>query len=201
MVAGRLLPVAGCCPLPGCPAWGPCRWPTVVCVRACVGVWAGVCVCVGGQVGDTVVPLQVAAGRGSLELVQLLLARGGGGSQQDVLHALSSACFSGDPATLAALLERTEDLNAGVGTMQDASPLIVAAGCGRVDLVDELIRRGADVNIQRVRAGGWAGLGGVCPQPRRLLLHNLFSPAVPGPLHPPGGSVCAWAHRSGGEAA
>ena len=103
--------------------------------------------------------LDYAAGRGHSETVRLLLQASGTKDEQNAMQyaQLMEASFAGDKNRLPqgkGNLSSVNDISP-----EDQTPLIVAAGNGSADLVQNLIERGADVNLrnsQRQTALHWA---------------------------------------------
>ena len=86
-------------------------------------------------------PLAVAAAQaGNQEVVRMLLAKGAGGS------GLFEAAMAADPAIVALLLEKGQDVN--VKGPSGFTPLMAAAANGNAALVKTFIARGADVNAK-----------------------------------------------------
>lgn len=93
-------------------------------------------------------PLHLAACRGDVDTVKVLLSCGAS------IDAVSSrgmtpfhyAIERGSLTTVTTLLDAGADVNATCGGGRDSSALHIAAGCGHVDVMMELLARGADVD-------------------------------------------------------
>jgi len=100
-----------------------------------------------GQSGDYDVVLQVAAARGSEELVRLLIEKRIriNFSEVEYSKALQAASAGGHEAVVRLLLEKGADVNANLG--HDGSTLQAASAGGHEAVVRLLLEKGADVNV------------------------------------------------------
>lgn len=91
-------------------------------------------------------PLHLAASRGNAEVVSILLEHGATVDAKSArgMTPLHYAIEKGDVATVGALLDAGADINAQ-NNNGDNPALHIAAGCGHIDVLSELLARGADV--------------------------------------------------------
>lgn len=91
-------------------------------------------------------PLHLAAGKGYLEVVRMLLDAGAAvdGFDSDQSRPLDVAAQGGHPKVVALLLERGADVNRR--DRNGNCPMSFAAGRGRVEVVRQLLAAGADAN-------------------------------------------------------
>ena len=92
-------------------------------------------------------PLQIAAARGAVEIVQLLIDSGAVVDARDFAQetALHSAARGGSTNVVELLLSRGTDVNAR--STNGATPLSEAAGEGHMAVVELLLAKGADINL------------------------------------------------------
>src|SRR5262245_2263064 len=97
-----------------------------------------------GQPREGRTPLMLAAGRGRLDLVRLLLAAGADVHALDVwgFSALASACLGGKTAAYEGVVREL----LAAGAKPDALALANAASSGSLAMVRMLVAAGADVN-------------------------------------------------------
>lgn len=108
------------------------------------------------QLSNGMTPLMFAAQAGNLELVQFFVAAGAGvnkSSTWDHMTPLMRACSSGHLPVALALLDAGSSVHAySMGSGQDGlTPLMLAARVGAIEIVEELLKRGADPNAR----DGW----------------------------------------------
>ena len=125
---------------------------------------------------DEKTALAVAARRGHLPVVELLLARG---ARPDLQHPLTFAAEEGHPAVVRALLEAGASPNQGDGDFH--SPLYYACRAGRLDIIEALraagghFSRRVDLDGARTRSKAPAVLEWLAAQPERALLGAQFT--------------------------
>ena len=138
--------------------------------------------------GET--PLELAALQGSATVMRTLLR--GGAKVVSPNALLARAAWAGNVAVAQILLSKGADVNGGAvpGSKDKSSPMHSAVMGEMPDMVEYLIRSGADVNV--VNAGGLTPLHlasqSIYPQIARILLEhgakvNAKTPAGETPLH------------------
>ena len=107
----------------------------------------GACLGISDLEGRT--PLHYAADRGNMEVLDILFKHGASIKIMDAggRSALHYAVYSKSPDCVQLMIDKGANVNEGKNTGDPCTPLVSAVTVGSLEVVDVLIRNGADVNV------------------------------------------------------